>query len=276
MGAGIHPKQAQHDDNGAEQRGVEQQLRQTVSANSGEDMGKLETDEHEDQAVYGKGEGIPHGPSLHADVGGEKLGALAAEVQAASDDGQNSGSANGFGREVSGVGREDADHDFDGAVIDAALEPFHNQTEDQADTETDGNQIGEAQSALRDGRGAALDDHGDGEFESEEAGGIVDEAFAFEDVHDPLRQAEALGDGGGGDGVGGGDDRAQDEAESPVEPRKHPARRFGDAKHGKTDQAEGEKKDADQIEFEIAPGGQPSRGIQKRREHGEEDDVGIE
>src|SRR6266852_3225467 len=134
MGAGIHPKQAQHDNNGAEERTVKEQVRQTVSANSREHVGKLQTDEDEDQSVDGKGEGIPHGPSLHADVGGEKLGTLAAEVQTASDDRQNSGSADGFGREVSGVRREDADHDFDGPVIDAALEPFHNQAEDQADT----------------------------------------------------------------------------------------------------------------------------------------------
>jgi hypothetical protein len=133
-----------------------------------------------------------------------------------------------------------------------------------------------AESALSDGGGAAVDDHGDGEFESEEAGGVVDQAFAFEDVDNALREANAFGDGSGGDGVGSGDDSAEDETEPPVETGEYPCGGSGHAEHRETDQAESKQENADQVEFEIAPGSQPSRGVQKRGEHDEEDDVGIQ
>ncbi len=61
-----------------------------------------------------------------------------------------------------------------------------------------------------------MDDHGDAEFESEETGGVVDEAFAFENVDDALKADRAPGDGGSGDGVGGGDYRAKDNAEPKI------------------------------------------------------------
>src|SRR5882762_2690310 len=101
-------------------------MTKAVFANSGEDVGKLQADEDEDETIDGKGEGIPDGPGLHSYFGGEELGALAAEVKAAGDDGEDSGSARGFGGEIGGVGSEDADDDFDGPVVDAALEPFDN------------------------------------------------------------------------------------------------------------------------------------------------------
>ena len=50
------------------------------------------------------------------------------------------------------------------------------------------------------------------------AGGVVDEALAFEDGDDAAWHAEALGDGRGGYGVGGGDDSAQVKAAAQVMP----------------------------------------------------------
>ena len=70
---------------------------------------------------------------------------------------------------------------------------------------------------LGDGRRAAYGPDGGGELKSEQAGGVVDEALAFEDVDDAAGQPDAPGDGGGGDGVGGGDDGAEHQAEAPVE-----------------------------------------------------------
>ncbi len=128
----------------------------------------------------------------------------------------------------------------------------------------------------RDGRSFAAHDHGDAEFESEEAGGVVDEAFAFEDVDDALREAEIFGDGGGGDGVGGGDDGAEDDAEAKIEWSEGVVCGFGDSPNGEADETEGEKEDADDVVFEVAPTGEPCGGVEQRRKNDEEDDVGAD
>ncbi len=117
---------------------------------------------------------------------------------------------------------------------------------------------------------------GDGEFESKEAGGVVDEAFALENVDDALREADALGDGGGGDGVGGRDDGAENEAQPPVKTGEDAGGGPSHAEHSEGDKAKGEKEDADQVEFKIAPGGQPSCGVQKRGQDDEKNHVGIQ
>ena len=121
-----------------------------------------------------------------------------------------------------------------------------------------------------------MDHEGCGELKSEQAGGVVDEALAFEDVDDAAGQPDAPGDGSGGDGVGGGDDGAEHESEAPVETVKDGGRNQGDGDDGEADQAEGEKKDADEVVAEVAPGGGPGGGVEQRREDDQEDEVGIE
>ena len=54
-------------------------------------------------------------------------------------------------------------------------------------------------------------DGGERDLEDDQAGGVVDEAFALENGDDAARQAEPLRDGGSGDGVGRRDDGAEDE-----------------------------------------------------------------
>src|SRR4029077_8671488 len=76
--------------------------------------------------------------------------------------------------------------------------------------------------------------------------------------------------------VGGGDDGAQDEAEAPVKAGEDPSSGGRYAQHRESDEAEGEKENADQIEFEVAPGGQPGGGVQQRRQYDEENNVGIQ
>lgn len=46
----------------------------------------------------------------------------------------------------------------------------------------------------------------DREFEGEQTAGVVDEAFALEDVDDAGGKSNAAGDGGGSDGISRGDD----------------------------------------------------------------------
>ena len=92
-----------------------------------------------------------------------------------------------------------------------------------------GDEPGEGQDTARQGGRTPMHDDGGGELKSEQAGSVVDEALAFEDVDDAGGQSDATGDGGSGDGVGGGDHGAEGEAEAPIESGKDVGRDQGDA-----------------------------------------------
>src|SRR5687768_10427018 len=64
----------------------------------------------------------------------------------------------------------------------------------------------------------AGDNSGDRDAVSDYTRGVVDEALAFQDRNDAAGHAEALGDRGGGDGVGGGDDGPEYESRAPGQP----------------------------------------------------------
>ncbi len=120
-----------------------------------------------------------------------------------------------------------------------------------------------------------MDDHGDAELEGEQASGVVDQAFAFEDGDDASWQADAFRDGGGGDGVGGGHYGAEHNAKAPIKGSEGIVRRRGYAKYRESNQAKGEEQDAGDVVFEIAPGGEPCAGVEERRQNHQENYVGI-
>jgi hypothetical protein len=236
----------------------------------------LQTDQDENQAIEDEGEQTPDGVGLEADAGREKTRTAPAEVKAGSYDGENSGRVEGFGGEVGGVRNEKADGDFDRAVVNLVFEPFDEAGDDQADGDAGSHEIGEASDRGQNCGILAVDDHGGGEFESEEAGGIVEEAFAFENVHDAFGKADAFRDGGGGDSVGSGNDGTEHEASAPVYAGENPGDRGGDSKDGEGHEANGERGDAGEVVAEVAPGGDPRGGVKKWREDYEENQVGVE
>jgi hypothetical protein len=91
--------------------------------------------------------------------------------------------------------------------------------------------------------------HGGSSFDAEkfakDTGGVVDRAF----IDDALWEAEALGNGGGGNGVSGGDDGAQDEAQPPVKAGEDPGGGPRHTEHGEAYKAEGEQENTDEVEF---------------------------
>ena len=121
-----------------------------------------------------------------------------------------------------------------------------------------------------------MDDERDGELKSEQAGSVVNETLPFEDIHDAAGQPDAPGDGSGGDGVGGGDDGAEHESEAPVKTDKDGGRNQGDGQNGEADQAEGKKKDADEVIPEVTPGSGPGGRIEQWRKDDQKNNVGIE
>src|ERR1700743_2790968 len=65
---------------------------------------------------------------------------------------------------------------------------------------------------------AAGDDQSHGELQSQQSAGVVDQAFAFQNIDNAPGQPEALGNRGSGDGVGGGENRSQYSAQAIVKP----------------------------------------------------------
>lgn len=122
----------------------------------------------------------------------------------------------------------------------------------------------------------AGDHNRDGDLQGEQAAGVVDQAFSFDDVRDSLREAKAAADGGGCDSVGGADDGAENKAELPGEVRQNPARGDRDAVDRETHQAEREHGDAHEVVAKIAPGSLRRRRKKQRWEEQQEYDVGIQ
>ena len=114
------------------------------------------------------------------------------------------------------------------------------------------------------------------ELEGQRSGGVVDQALALDEVSDPLRNADALRDGCGGERIRGRNHGAQDQAEFPVESGKEPGRTQRNPDHSEGDQAESQQKNADHVVGKFAPGCDPRGRIKKRRENDEEDEVGIQ
>jgi hypothetical protein len=89
--------------------------------------------------------------------------------------------------EVGDVGNHDAENDFDGAVVEIPLDLLNDDGDNQADGHADADEISQAKETFSKRGSLAADHHGNAEFQSEQAGGIIDQAFAFEDVDDALR-----------------------------------------------------------------------------------------
>jgi len=99
-------------------------------------------------------------------------------------------------RQVRRVGNQQADGNFNRAVIDAMFEPFHNAAQHQTDDHADAHQIRKASERRKNGGIFSGNHHRSCELKGEQAGGIVYQALAFEDVHNPLREADAFGNPG--------------------------------------------------------------------------------
>ena len=198
------------------------------------------------------------------------------EIETADDGGENAGSVGAFAGEICEVWSDEADGDFDGRVVNFGFEVVDQPGDDETDHDAAGDQVEKPFDADGKRRNFTRDDKSDGKFESEQAAGVVDEAFSFDDVGDALGDAEAPGDCGGGDRVGGADDGAENEAEAEVEAGKNPVGDGGDAANGEDDETESEHGDADEVVAEVAPGGGESRGEEQRGKDYEENHVGIQ
>ena len=71
----------------------------------------------------------------------KRIRTFAAQIKSAGHHGQHSGGMQPVRGEIGGVGSQNADGDFDRAVIDAAFDPVHDPAGDQADGQAGEDQV---------------------------------------------------------------------------------------------------------------------------------------
>ena len=147
----------------------------------------------------------------------EKSGTSAAEIQSTDHYREHAGGTQSVRCQVGSVGNQDADGDFDRTIVNTTFDPVHDPACNQAYGHTGNDQVSQASDAACDGRSFVAQYDGDAEFQGQEAGGVVHQALALDQVGDSPGDADALRYRRGCDGIGGRDDGAQDQPEFPVE-----------------------------------------------------------
>jgi hypothetical protein len=89
---------------------------------------------------------------------------------------------NSFSGKITGVGNENANGNFNGAVIYSMLKPFDNTRKKEADRNPGTSEKSKAQETRVQGWNLAIHNHRSGKFQSEQTGCVVYQAFAFEHV----------------------------------------------------------------------------------------------
>jgi hypothetical protein len=132
----------------------------------------------------------------------------------------------------------------------------------------------------REHRGAGREraGHGrrDGHPECGEPGGVVEQALALEDGHDLPRDAQAPGDGDGGDRIGRRDDGAQHERRAPGQPLNCDVADGSNSHHAGEDVADGQRADGADVGAHVGQGGLETGRVQERWEEQHEDKVGSQ
>src|ERR1700683_4019506 len=95
------------------------------------------------------------------------------------------------GYQIRYVGDDDADCDLDWSIINMALEALYQSSDYQANGDSSQRQIAQPSQRLADRRRLRAQDHSQAELQREQTAGIVDQAFAFQDVDDASRQSQS-------------------------------------------------------------------------------------
>src|ERR1700756_2429986 len=147
---------------------------------------------------------------------------LTTEIQSRGDYRQHARSMNALGSQISNVGRENTKCDLDWTIVDPMFDKVHDLADHQSDQNAHSDQVSQAQQPECESRCLTANQQRDPEFECKQGGGIVDQALAFQNVHNPFGQSDALGDGGSGNGIGGRNHGPEHQPNPPVETREKP------------------------------------------------------
>ena len=115
----------------------------------------------------------------------------------------------------------------------------------------------------------------DRQLVGDQGGGVVEQPFALQDGDDPLRQAEPLGDGHGGDRVGRGHDGPEAERDRPRQPERGMGE-HGHAAHGDQHEPDGQERDRAQVGPHLAHRDVQRGPVQQRRQEHQQGQVGVE
>src|SRR5690348_10505209 len=129
---------------------------------------------------------------------------------------------NGFRRQISRIGNEDADRDLDIRVIDSTLDPLHNLRQNNSDRYAGSAQINESGKSRTETRRLPVDHYCRSELQREQSGRVVEQAFALEYVDNSFGQSHTLGNRRSRDRVGCGYSRSEHESNAPIEAGKEP------------------------------------------------------
>src|SRR5579862_651080 len=99
------------------------------------------------------------------------------EIETADDGGENARSVGTLTREVREIWSDKADGDFDGRVVNFCFEVVDQPGNDQADYDASNDEVNKALDPYFEIGDFSRDDESHSKFESEQAAGIVDEAF---------------------------------------------------------------------------------------------------
>ena len=133
----------------------------------------------------------------------------------------------------------------------------------------------ELQGGVAEAEGAAGRDP-DRDPVEDEGGAVVDHRLAFDQQPHPFGGAEAAEDRGRGDGVGGGEDGAEDRRLGPAQLRDEGVGDEGDDGGGEEDEPDREQAERQHQRPQLLRRGAPAGGVDQRRQEDEEDRVGVE
>ena len=239
-----------------------------------DDQRELQADQDEERRVEEEDQDLPDRVPLDPGGRSRELGGEAAHVDADRHGGEHAGDADRLGRQVREVGGDEGDRDLDRRVV----EPAAHGGDDRADADADRDPADRADDELAarlQQAEAAGDDGRHRELVGDEGGAVVDQALALDDRDDPVRDAQLAADRGRRDGIGGRDDRAEDERRRPVE-AEHVVGDGGDADHRRQDEPDRKQRDRPDVSAKLAKRREERRRVEDRRQEDQEDEVRVE
>ena len=167
------------------------------------------------------------------------------------------------------------EHDRDVVVAETADDEVGEDADREPDDDAAGGDADELQRRAAEAEGAAGRDP-DGDPVEDEGGAVVDHRLAFDQQPHPLGRAEAAEDRGRGDGVGRGEDGAEDRRLGPAHPRHQCVGDEGDDAGGDEDEADREQRQRPHHRPQLQRRGAPAGGVDQRRQEDEEDRVRLQ
>ena len=245
-----------------------------IVARRGDDGGELQPDQREHDRLQ---DGVARPPHrLLLQPGGvAALRGLVAQVEPGDDDREHAGGVRQLADQVHPERHDEPERALDVGVVEPGADQVHHPADRQPDRRAADRGEQEHPEPLED-RDPAARRHRDEHAEQRQRGGVVDEALAAQDRHEPPRQPEPPPDGQRRHRVRRRHHRAEHERRGQAQPRHHPPRHEPDRHRGEHRQPDREQPDRPQVLADAQEGRLQRRRVQQRRQHDEQHDVRVE